>query len=336
MTIPHAYVADAIDWSIDEYELGDYGVVSVEDTGSLDWTEYSDSDWRTVTLHGRASVPEEVFDIVLTDDDSPADTLLCVQFESPNTQFVTRTDIDEVPEPDTSLEWEIELLHEHLHGRINVQPFVVWADDRDDPTPFYASYSRQRMADGHERVIQLDGQTGRGLDAEFVDFEDGLPGVAGDILYHVGGDNEHPTVYGNERQEYTAEVLDAKGFWHFSPLMRDTIAHWIGQMVVLQFALWAGADAAANGAHNMDESNEDPLNYDWQRNILSSLGPDLYDTDDPGEVASELAATFDTPDDFPTMLQNLSQAVQREIPAHVPLERYIEYEGPDHLGGDDE
>lgn len=339
MTVPHAYVSGAIEWEITEYELGDYGVVSVDDPETVDWTEYADSDWRTATVRGKVTVSEAIFDVVFLDDgeDSPKDTVVAVQVDSPETQYVTRTDVDATPEPDTENEWEIELEHDYLHGDIHVQPFLVRKEDRDDPTPFFGSYSRQRLADGPERTIRLDRDSGSGLDAEFVDFEDDLPGVANDILYHVGGDNKDPKVYANEQHEYIAEVLDTDGFWNFSPLMRDTIAHWIGQMIVFQYALWAGADAAANGAHETDEtSSEDPLNYDWQRSLLTSLGPKLYDTTDPQEVARELATNFDEPDNFPTMIRELSQAVQQEVPAHEPLETYIEFEGPDSLGGDDE
>lgn len=278
----------------------------------------SGKDWEFITLYGDIEVSEQTIESVFPEDERrhpPAKLYVTVRCHE--TIYRDKVMLSEAPTNAGSYDIEIELPKSSFRREVELRPYLVRTDTREDIDSF-ASKKNFRVASGQifRAVIDRAGdEEPPAIDGEPVNFSQvsHLPG--GEKLYYLDFRNEsRPKLWINSDHPRITEVLQSRGSVGAEARMRDVILDEMSYGVWLQLLVRAGSA--------LDEAGE--VEYEWQETILQTFARNLYDIDDLDEATQRLRADLNDLDSLPHVIGRIDDELQEYIDPRKQLINLME------------
>lgn len=321
-SLPHAYDRDALEFVVEEFRLngrplGDKGELNEEDR----YLSIVDEDgWSSLELRGRVEVGEDTIKEVFPPDEwkeIPGKLALV----KTNRLAINRSrELLAVPPLEEGSEsFEIEINRENHRGRIDLEPYLVRATERDPGASNCASKVGARLANGDMWTIRLDDPTyGGGLlmpSIEDFSSSDRYPDER-HIHYLSLNDPRNPQLYLNQEHPRVVKILENEGTTHGKARLRDVLYDYIEHSVWNQLLVQTARDLDTDTAET---------SYDWQEDVLGIFLDDLYpDIGDDEEAKLRLATDVRNVEDLPTVMERIERAVHRQYDLPLDTTKLIE------------
>lgn len=318
-SLPFRYADDDLQFEIESYEVDDGNRREVDLSAgerSLNLSEVS--EWDEIVLHGRIGIPNEVVECVFpeTERDQPP-ARLYVALQCHDTIYRTRSFEEADPTPGEEYNPEITLTRHNLRGEVILKPYLIRRTEGPTGTP-YAATPNTRVAGASPFYTYVDAFAADDLglmEGEETTFAgtDHLPNE--ERLYYLDFRNEErPKLWLNADHPRVTDVLAAEGSVGAEPRFRDVILDQI------QYAVWTQLIFRAAAAIDPDGK----VRYEWQRTVIDSFAPEMYDANDTTEAALALRRDVHATDRIDSLAGRIDGAVQEYVDPRAQLIKLME------------
>ncbi len=320
-SLPHAYEQDAIGFEIEDFRLDGQ---SLGDRGELDEEDRYLSivdvgKWTSLEIRGTVEVEEQTVKEVFPPDEwkeTPGKLALV----KTNRLAISRSrELLAVPPLEEGSEsFEIEITRENHRGRIDLEPYLVRATERDPGASNCASKVGARLADGDMWTIRLDDPTyGGGLlmpSIEDFSSSERYPGEQ-HIHYLSLDDPRNPQLYLNKEHPRVIKILQNEGTTYGKARLRDLLYDYIEHSVWKQLLIQTARDT---------DTDTGETSYDWQEDVLDIFLDNLYPHLEEEEAKLRLATDVRSVEDLPTLMERIERAVHQKYDLPLDTTKLIE------------
>lgn len=327
-TLPFPYRENGLKFHVDAYSIDGHKPVELDlKAGQSEISLASelapgDSDqspgWDTVLVFGQLHLPKDTIEAVFPSkerEDPPAKLYVAIRCHE--TIYRDRTVVSSAPTNPGTHDVQIRLPKEKLRGTVELRPYLVRAEDRDDDGQF-ASKKNFRVASGNRYELVIDQQADEeppAIDGENVSFSQASHLPDGEKLYYLDFRNEkRPKLWINADHPRISDVLQSRGSVGAEARMRDVILDEISYGVWTQLLVRAGSGIDENGN----------VEYDWQQTVLETFVRNLYDIDDLSEAIHRFRQDLQNPDSLSYLMGRIDQELQEYIDHRTQLINLME------------
>jgi len=303
--LPHPYRENGLEFAITDCTLDPDRDVDIQ-SGSRLIQLTSLTEWDHATVTGSITVPDDLVSYVFPDDkqDDPPGTL----FVAVRCQETILRDC-EIVKDDSVLAgeypFEFDLDRAMIRGGVELQPYLVRADDRSEVDGRYATDIGARLASSDEWLLEIDDtDLPEGLLRPHIEnFSEMSELPSGDHLHYLDmSDAERPTLYLNGDHSAIINVMESRGSTGPDARMRDAVYDLVEASVWPQLIIRTATDI----------NQEGETRYDWQDDVLDLFSDKLYDDADVEEAAMNLREDVNDEDQLVTLMQHIDDAVQQK------------------------
>lgn len=303
--LPHPYREDGLEFTITDCTLDPDRDVDIQ-SGSRLIQLTSLTEWDHATVTGSITVPDDLVSYVFPDDeqDDPPGTLF-VAIRCQQTILRDREIVKDDSVPAREYLFEFDLDRAMIRGGVELQPYLVRADDRSEVNGRYATDIGARLASSDEWLLKIDDtDLPEGLLRPHIEnFSEMSELPSGDHLHYLDmSDAERPTLYLNGDHSAIINVMESRGSTGPDARMRDTIYDLVEASVWPQLIIRTATDI----------NQEGKTRYDWQDDVLDLFHDKLYDDADVEEAAMNLREDVNDEDQLVTLMQHIDDAVQQK------------------------
>lgn len=326
-TLPFRYLDAGLTFDIDAFSIDGSkvrdlslkaGQREVDLTTELETAEDGAPEWEQVTLYGTLTVPEETIQHVFPESErSSPPGRLYIATRCHETIYRNKMETNEAFDGPAVYDVFVRLPVDRVRGTVELHPYLVRTDDGEE-FGAYASTKNVRLASGESYSLVIDkpeDEEPPSIDGEEVSFsqEPHLPD--GHKLYYLDFRNEsRPKLWINGDHPRITDVLQTKGSVGSEPRMRDVILDQISYGVWTQLLIRA--------ATAIDRDGE--VEYAWQKTVIETFAPNLYDTNDPNEAAHKLREEIDDSEGLPRLVSRLDSELQEYLDPRTQLINLME------------
>lgn len=268
-----------------------------------------ESDWSTITIHGKLHLPEETIQAVFPQDErTKPPAKLYVTIRCHETIYRNRAIVSETPTTPGTYDVALEIPKNTVRGTVELRPYLVRTESRpgEDPND-YADQKNFRVASGTLYYIVVDrpdGEERAAIDGERVRFSQNAHLPDGNKLYYLDFRNEsRPKLWINSDHPRITEVLQSRGSVGAEARMRDVILDQVSYGVWAQLLVRAGSAVDVEGE----------VEHKWQEMVLQTFARNLYDTSDVSEATLRLSDDLSDPQTLPHLMQRIDSELQEYI-----------------------
>jgi len=316
--LPYVYALAGLDFAATGYTVdgGEIGTIDDEDDQKLSLVNLP--GWETVTIQGTIDVSESTIERVFPDSehDEPPGKLI-VTADCMNTHNRFGYEVVDAPVEAQEYEWEIDIDRDDVRERVVLNAYLVRTAEGSHGSSRYASYRGQRLADGMPWRVQIDEPDdwlGEHIVVRFKSFSDNATPAPEDNLYYLDRTNpKKPRVWVNSDHDPIEGALSSGGYTGFRPRMREVISDTVAHQIWVELLMWTASDATEDG----------DVEYDWQEATLTEIGSQIYDEDDPITIAQKLHQALEDPENVPSLMNDINEALQQYIDPQESLNDLI-------------
>nr|WP_254282473.1 hypothetical protein [Haloarcula salina] len=279
-----------------------------------------ESDWDTITLHGKLRLPEETVQAVFPKDErSEPPAKLYVTIRCHETIYRDREVISETPTTPGEYDVELEIPKRTVRGTVELRPYLVRTETRSGEEPNdYADQKNFRVASGTLYYVEVDryeGEERAAINGERVRFSQNAHLPDGNKLYYLDFRNEsRPKLWINSDHPRIAEVLQSRGSVGAEARMRDVILDQVSYGVWVQLLVRAGSAVDV----------ESEVEHEWQEMVLETFARNLYDTNNVSEATRRLKEDLSDLETLPHVIQRIDSELQEYIDPREQLIHLME------------
>jgi len=325
--LPFSYRDNGVEFELDAFSLdgGDEKELELKptqteiDLSSVVSAEGSDSDWSTVTVHGKLHLPENTVEAVFpSEEQETPPAKLYITLRCHETIYRDKTIISEAPTTPGEYDVTLEIPKNTVRGTVELRPYLVRTESYSGGQGQYASQKNFRIASGTLYYVVVDrpeGEEHADIDGERVRFSENAHLPDGNKLYYLDFRNEsRPKLWINSDHPRIPEVLQNRGSVGAEARMRDVILDEVSYGVWMQLLVRAGSAADADGE----------VEHEWQEMVLQTFTRNLYDTSDVSEATRRLSDELSDPESLPHVIQRIDGELQEYIDPRQQLINLME------------
>lgn len=302
--LPHPYRKTGLEFTVTDCTLDDERDVDIQ-SGSRLIQLTSLTEWDHATVLGTIDVPDDVINYVFPDDeqDKPPGNLF-VAIRCQQTILRDREIVAENEVPADEYTFEFNLKRTMIRGGVELQPYLVRADDRGTVDDRYATDIGARLASAEDWILEIDDtDLPEGpLRPHIENFSESSELPSSDHLHYLDmSDAERPMLYLNGDHSAIINVMESRGSTGPDARMRDAIYDLVEASVWPQLIVRTATDI----------NKEDETRYDWQDGVLDLFHDKLYDDADVEEAAMNLREDVSDQDQLVTLMREIDDAVQQ-------------------------
>ena len=317
--LPYIYRGDGLELYVEECVVDGERTINVNsESGVVSLAEFN--DWEEATLSARVEVPEDVIeDVFPPDERRKPPGRIYVTVRSIDTIFRGRVDLAHEPIHSGTYEETIPLPKSEIRRKVELQPYLVRADDTSGVNPRFGTTKGVRLASGLTWEVEVDSADELGdqmIDGEKAKFgeRDDLP--SGDHLYYLDFRNaERPKLWLNSEHQRIVDILHSSGSVGARARMRDVILNQI------QSSVWT--QLIVKTATHISEETFEPR-HEWQETIIDIFGEDLSGSDNPRDVGQYLHKNITSSENIPYLMEDIDDAVQSHVEHREQLINLVE------------
>lgn len=286
------------------------GQRQIDLSAELEETDDGAAKWSRIDLYGDLRVPEETVDTVFPVGERrtpPGKLYVAVRCH----QTILRDRVETENPFDGPGEYDlvVRLRKERVRGTVELHPYLVRTEEGEESDRF-ASEPNVRLASGDPYTVVVDSpeEADPAIDGEEVSFSRAPHLPDGNKLYYLDFRNEsRPKLWINADHPRITDVLQAKGSVGATPRMRDVILDQISYGVWTQLFVRAATALDSDGG----------VEHDWQRTVLETFTPNLYDVADADEATYRLRRQLEDDGGLARVLTRFDEELQEYLdPRH--------------------
>ena len=303
--LPHPYRENGLEFSITDCALNPDRDVDIQSSSRLIQLT-SLTEWDHATVTGTITVPDDLVNYVFPDDEveDPPGTLL-IAIRCQQTILRDREIVKKYSVQAGDYTFEFDLDRAMIRGGVELQPYLVRADDRSEVDGRYATDIGARLASSEEWLLEIDDtDLPEGLLRPHIEnFSEMSELPSDDHVHYLDMSNaERPTLYLNGDHSAIINVMESRGSTGPDARMRDTIYDLLEASVWPQLIIRTATDI----------NQEGETRYDWQDDVLDLFHDKLYDGADVDETAMNLREDVKNEDQLVTLMQHIDDAIQQK------------------------
>jgi hypothetical protein len=318
-SLPFRYEPEGLDFTLDSYTVNGGPSVDISLAPSQRTVDLTSEDgWDWIILHGRIDIDERTVKRVFPEPErSNPPANLYVAKQCHKTILRDRTDVSTGHTPPPEYDVKIRLDRSELRGEVILRPFLVRSsgNDRDGP---YASVPNARVASGDIYYVRVNGSATEEMgliDGEEIAFSTAEHLPDEERLYHLDLRNEaRPKLWLNADHPRITEVLASEGSVGTEPRLRDVILDQI------QYGVWT--QLMYHAAAAVDDRGD--VEHDWQRTVIESFAPQMYDVGDTEEAALKLKEELEDPSGVARLAGLIDGELQEYVDPRTQLVKLME------------